>query len=155
MTNEFNSEEKIEKTPSLEELKERYPELFGKVPHDLIVFAFSENVLTTIAAICFKHGVRENKKVSRISYLVGYVLFGETKPENFQSSLVNTLNLPPETAEKIATDVDEVIFAEVKKSLDQLYPKEKVSPKTKIQKTPPENEKQTKKKQDGYRETTE
>jgi hypothetical protein len=61
------------------------------------------------------------EKISTISQLVGYVLFGFIHPEDLAKEIRESLNLNPEIANSIADEIDRKIFNPIRTDLEKVY----------------------------------
>ncbi len=60
-------------------------------------------------------------KVSEISKLVGYILFGFIHPEDLAKEIKIELDIAPEIANAVAQEVDQKIFASIREELEKVY----------------------------------
>ena len=61
------------------------------------------------------------EKISTVSHLVGYVLFGFIHAEDLAEEIKNELNIAPEIANPIADEIDRKIFSLVRADLEKVY----------------------------------
>ena len=113
-----------------EEFKKEYPELFKRLPPDILGLFFSEKTPLLISEVCLKNGVEEGEKISQIAYWIGRVLLGGLSPEKLPETLEKETKLGRETVQKISGEIDETLFSPVKETLATFY-KGKSSPSTK------------------------
>lgn len=102
-----------------EDLQKKYPELFKKIPPNLIRLAFSEGTGVQIAEICRKNQLTADLK--KIAYQVGLVLSGGLPPKDLREAMEEKVGLKPEIALKVSQQIHQVIFSLVKESLNKLY----------------------------------
>ncbi|MBU3957865.1 MAG: hypothetical protein KKB25_02225 [Nanoarchaeota archaeon] len=106
----------------LEKLKNQYPEIFEKIPAELLELAFSEETSSKIEEICTKNGIENEESIEKVAYYVGLVLFGGLHPANLQSTLEKELNLSFFKAEKIVQEINQSIFSLIiAEKLEELY----------------------------------
>lgn len=116
--------------------------LFNELPDDLKDAIFSEDTADSISSICQRYRV-EDKKISKISELVGNSLMGLLPPDELQISLEKEVNLDPKTAKKVSQEINRFIFYPVKEILSSFYEIEFV-PGGKIIELTPERKKKKK-----------
>ncbi len=77
----------------------------------------------TLAQIAADHSVDDNKGIGNrdLGRLTGRVLVGMLHPKDFVPSLVEKLEIPKERAQKIAKEVNQKIFSQVKDLLIELH----------------------------------
>ena len=95
-----------------------------KLPLDIRVLIFSDELGTTLAEICFNNKIEDEEKQKEIARQVGNVLVGVLPQEKFIDALKKEINLTSIVAVKIASEIEHRIFSTVKKSLASLYKKE-------------------------------
>lgn len=99
-----------------------FQEKYNAAPKKIQEVTASEETSTTLADIAVAHQVDEegfgNPIIGR---LVGQVLVGMLHPKDFVPSLEKELSVPKETAQKIAKEVNEKIFSQVKDELVKLH----------------------------------
>lgn len=105
----------------LEKIKNQYPEIFEKIPAELLVLAFSEETSLKIEEICVKNEIKDEESIEKAAYCVGLVLFGGLHPINLQPTLEKKLNLSFFKAEKIVQEVNRAIFSLITEKLEKLY----------------------------------
>lgn len=106
----------------LEKLKNQYPEIFEKIPAELLALAFSEETSSKIEEICTKNGIEDEESIEKVAYYVGLVLFGGLHPINLQPTLEKKLNLSSFKAEKIVQEINRAIFSLVAaEKLEKFY----------------------------------
>ena len=105
----------------LEKLKNQYPEIFEKIPAELLELAFSEETPSKIEEICTKNGIEDEESIEKVAYYVGLVLFGGLHPINLQPTLEKKLNLSSFKAEKIVQEINQSIFSLITEKLEKLY----------------------------------
>jgi len=127
--------------------KEQLWKIFEKLPEELKEVIFAEKTADDIYHISKRNNIKE-EKISEVARLTGNVLLGILPPEEFRNTLKKELNLKKDIAEKIAFQIERIIFFPVKKELTEIY-QIKTTPETVIK----EKIKRTKK--DIYRESIE
>lgn len=143
-------EDKIQKQ-KLEESRESPEEV---IPMELIEFISSEKTSSQIADICLKNGVEDEEKIEEISYRIALVILDKIPKKNLDMVLKNGVSLDAQTAEKISTETDRLIFSQVPQTQPQ-PPTEKKKP-TEEPPEEPETPKPPKSSgKDTYRETSE
>lgn len=113
-----------------EEFKKEYPELFKRVPSDILGLFFSEKTPLQISEICLRNGVEDGEKISQIAYWIGRVLLGGLSPEKLPETLEKEVRIETEAAQKISGEINETLFSPVEETLSTFY-KGKVPPTTK------------------------
>ena len=93
-------------------------EIYKKLPEELKAAAASEETGDNIYNVCQKNNVED--KLGEIVEYVGAVLIGLLAPEDFQEILEKELFLDKDKAEKIAQEINQLIFYPVKTELEQL-----------------------------------
>lgn len=105
----------------LEKLKTQYPEIFKKLPSEVIDLVLSENTAIKIADICSENEITEEEKISKVGYYVGLVLLGGLHPSKLLEILKKEMDISSLKAEKIIQGINVAIFSSVKESLDKIY----------------------------------
>ena len=105
----------------LEKLKNQYPEIFEKIPAELLELAFSEETPSKIEEICTKNGIEDEESIEKVAYCVGLVLFGGLHPINLQPTLEKKLNLSSFKTEIIIREINRSIFSLATEKLEKLY----------------------------------
>ena len=129
------------------EFTKEYPQLSKELPPPVLEVLISPETPAKISAICQKNGIGEEEKISGVAYQIGKTLLGDLPLNEFQKILSKEVKLAPQIAEKIAQEINRLIFSPVKDELDKLYPS------TIPEKSVEEPKKPLKK--DTYRETVE
>lgn len=111
--------------------KEMFWNAYEKLPEELKDAIFAESTTNNISKACSDNGLSEDL-VPDVSKFTGKVLMGLLAPKDFPITLELELNLDSEQARKIAWDIDRMVFAHLRISLNKLYAdniaeKEKVS----------------------------
>ena len=142
---------------TIEKLKKELPELFKEFSAEFLEFVFSEQTASQIAEICLENGVKDEKTLEKIGYRAVLVLLDQIPKENFAGVLKNGAGLDLNTAQKIAGQINEVVFSQAPPSSPGLpRTDKKISPQT-----PSQAESQTEplakkpQKKDPYRESLE
>ena len=99
--------------------KEEFWKIFETLPEELQKAIVSEETADIILNICEKNEIID-EKISEISRYIGRVLFGIIKPAELQKVLEEKIRLNTETAEKIASEADSLIFSKVRDELNNL-----------------------------------
>ena len=133
---------------NLQKLKEEYPEVFKKIPANITKVLLSEETTFQVSDICFKNGIRDEKRIERVAYWITLVLLGGLPMEDFAETVKEELKIDFGTAKKIQDEANGLIFSPVKESLANLYGKE-------ISTTGPEVELKKPPKKDIYHEPVE
>ena len=92
-----------------------------EIPENLVKLIESEDTALEIARICFENEIKEEEKIRKIGYQTGRVLLGDLPPEKFSEDLVEKVGLSSFLASKIAREINDSIFNQVKESLTSLY----------------------------------
>lgn len=102
--------------------KNEASEKFNKeVSQKLLDLIEAEDTALEIARICFENEIKEDAKIRGISYHTGRVLVGDLSPEDFEKVLEEKITLSSFVASKIAREINESIFYQVKENLSELY----------------------------------
>lgn len=117
--------------------REKFWELYKKLPEELREAIWSEKTTDDIYDICQRNGIKDNQVVSEIIRFLGQVLLGVLPPEDFQASLEKELKLEKDLAKKVAREIFRFIFYPVKTSLEELYEVEIAPPAKPTGITPP------------------
>lgn len=104
-----------------QKFKKDYPEIFNKLPPELVDLAFSQTTSLKIANICSENKIEKEEEISKVAYFITHVLFGKLEPKILQLVLERNLSLPSIKAEKIAYEINQSIFSGVKESLAKIY----------------------------------
>ena len=118
--------------------KEKFWELYKKLPQELQDALFAEETGNNIYEICKRNEVLES--LDQVVDITGSVLMGLLPPEEFQENLEKELKLKKDVAKKLTQEVNRFIFYPVKTSLNQLY-KIEIAPPAQMKVTPPPSEK--------------
>lgn len=94
----------------LQKIKEEYPEFFNKVAPELIDFISSEKTLAQINDICAQNGLG-GEQIEQVAYRVTLALLGRLPKENLVIALEKGVGLARETAEKISSEIDRLVFS--------------------------------------------
>lgn len=100
----------------IQKLKEKYPEFFEQIAPELLEFILSEETSLKIANICLENGVEDEEKIEKIAYRVVLVLCEQVPKENLPEILEKGAKLDSETARKISTELNQVIFSQIKET---------------------------------------
>jgi len=132
----------------IQKLKEQYPEFFKQVSPDLLQFILSEETSSKISEICLKNGIEDEEKIEKIAYRVILALLRQIPKENLTEILEKGVKLDSETAKKIHTEINRLIFSQIKKT----QPAQPIKP---LPSPPAEEKLKRPKKKDVYREPIE
>jgi len=134
---------------------EQFWKLYENLPQELKDALFAEETGDNIYEVCQKN--EQEDELGDIVDYVGQVLVGVLAPADFQKAIGQDLAISPETAKKIAQEINRLIFYPVKTALEELYnagtgasggPTAPTSAEPTEQETPQKGE-------DNYRESTE
>lgn len=103
-----------------QKLKEQYPEIFENLPKELADLILSNETVSKISEICLNNEIENEEKIEKVAYLTSLVLLGGLKPEKFSKNLQKELDSSL-LGEKIAQEINQSIFSQVKESLEKLY----------------------------------
>ncbi|PIS17395.1 MAG: hypothetical protein COT59_00890 [Candidatus Nealsonbacteria bacterium CG09_land_8_20_14_0_10_42_14] len=106
---------------NLQKLKEEYPEVFKKIPANITKVLLSEETPSQVSDICFKNGVRDEKRIERVAYWITLVLLGGLSMEDFTETIEEELKINFGAAKKIQDEANRLIFSQVKDDLANLY----------------------------------
>jgi hypothetical protein len=93
--------------------------LYEKLPEDLQEAIFSEKTANIIYNICLENGLKE--KNQEMAKYIGHVLIGLLPPGELQKKLEKNLEVSNDSAEKMAAEINSLIFFPLKESLENLY----------------------------------
>ncbi|PIP22599.1 MAG: hypothetical protein COX37_03080 [Candidatus Nealsonbacteria bacterium CG23_combo_of_CG06-09_8_20_14_all_39_17] len=99
--------------------KEKFWELYKKLPQELQEALFAEETGNNIYDVCEKNDVAE--KLSSIVGYTGQVLVGALPAENLAETLEKEVGLEYDLAKKISDELYRFIFHKVHNELDLLY----------------------------------
>ncbi len=134
---------------------EQFWKLYEKLPQELKDALFAEETGDNIYNICERSEILDN--LEEIVEYVGRVLVGVLPPSDFQEALEKELKLKKDIAKKVMQETNRFIFYPVKRSLEELYNMEIISP-AQTKTTLPSataKEKDALKRKDTYREIVE
>jgi len=103
--------------------------IYEKLPKDLQEAIFSEETADIISSICDRNGVKD-EEIPEITKYTGYVLLGILPPDDFPKTLQDEVKLKNDLANKIALEIERLVFFPVKESLEMIY-KIEISPELK------------------------
>lgn len=106
--------------------REQFWKLYKKLPQELKDVIFAEETGNDINSICKKNGILKNLK--QIVEFVGQVLIGILPPDEFQKTIEEELGLKKDIAKKVTQEINRFVFYPVKRSLEELYSVEIISP---------------------------
>ena len=130
--------------------KKQLWELYNKLPPTLKEVVFSEKAAEAIYSVCEKNNI---DRVSDLARYVQDVLLGILKPDEFQLTVETGLGLEKDIAKKVAQEINRFIFYPVKKSLEDIYSMEIISPaQMKVPESIAEKKRTALKRKDSYRE---
>jgi len=121
--------------------REKFWDLYKKLPEELREAIWSEKTTDDIYDICQRNDIKDNQIVSEIIRIVGQVLLGVLPPEDFQETLEKELKLEKDLAKKVSQEINRFIFYPVKASLEELHKIEIAPPAKPTGITPPPEEK--------------
>ena len=100
-----------------------FKDYYQKTPKQIQEVVGSFETSETLAQIAVNHKVDNNKGVGNrdLGRLTGQVLVGMLHPKDFVPALVEKLEIPKERAQKIAKEVNQKIFSQVKDLLIEIY----------------------------------
>ena len=133
--------------------EKQFWQLYAKLPQELKDAVFAEETDNSIYETCERNKITD--KHEQIIEYVGQVLIGLLKPDEFQATIEQELELDTSVAKKVTREINRFIFFPVKRGLEDIYSMEIIPPAQ--MKTP----RQTKKKpikrgrKDAYRELAE
>jgi len=133
--------------------REKFWQLYQKLPQELKDALFAEETGNNISDICKKNEIE--KKLDQIVEYIGQVLLGVLPPDEFQEILEKELKLKKEEAKKVSQEINRFIFYPVKSSLEELYKIEIVPPAKPKVAPPPKEKPPTPPGEDIYREAIE
>lgn len=133
--------------------KKQYWELFQKLSDELKTQLLSEDTANNIFSICDRH---EIEQVPQLASIIGDVLLGILKPDEFEKAIEKELGLEKDIAKKVAQEINRFIFYPVKNGLEKLYSME-IAPPAQMKVPGPAVEKKptAPKRKDTYREPME
>ena len=100
-----------------------FKDYYQKAPQKIQETVDSFGTAEALAQIAADHSVDDNKGVGNrdLGRLTGQVLVGMLHPKDFVPALVEKLEIPKERAQKIAKEVNQKIFSQVKDLLIELH----------------------------------
>lgn len=132
--------------------KEKFWEAYKNLPPELKRNLLAEETGDYLRVICQRAGALE--QLDNVSDYVKQVFLGTLPPENFETAIKEGVNLDFETAQKIARDINHLIFRPIAPVLEKIYCPEEAKVEEKKPKVKKSAEIETKKeiKRDVYRE---
>jgi len=107
--------------------REELWKLYEKIPQELKETIFSEETAVSIAEICGRNEI-EDERISEIARYTGRVLLGILPPDEFQATLEKEVALKKEVAKTVAQEINRFVFYPVRGALEQLYKMEIAPP---------------------------
>lgn len=98
--------------------------LSSRLPKDVLDLLYSNDVRQELAKICVDNRIVDETKIGSIGYATGEVLLGNLRIEQFQEVLEEKAQLPSHLASKVAREIDESVFSQVRASLVSLHSKD-------------------------------
>lgn len=92
--------------------------IYEKLPEQLKGAVFSAENADYALSVCERYEISE---CSQLASLIGLVLMGVMLPRNFESALVKDLGLDSDTAQRVAQEVNRLIFYPVKQQLEDMH----------------------------------
>ena len=135
--------------------REQFWKLYKKLPQELKDAIFAEETNENIYNVCKRYEILENHE--QVIEYVGRVLIGVLSPDELQEAIEKEIKPKKDVAKKVAQEINRFIFYPVKRSLEELYNMEIISPaqtKTTLP-SATEKEKSGAKRKDTYREILE
>jgi len=93
----------------------------GGILKDILAVINSDDTASKIAEICIGHEIKDEAIVKEIGSETAKVLIGKLTPKDFEKALKGKLRLSSFLASKIAREISESIFYQVKESLSVFY----------------------------------
>lgn len=109
---------------SKEYTREQFWELYEKLPQKLKETIFSGETAENIFNICSKNGIKDNQ-ISEVARYTGRVLLKILSEKEFDKILEKELKINKDISQKIAREINRLIFLPVKSSLSETNTKEK------------------------------
>ena len=135
--------------------KEKFWEIYKNLPPELKKILFADETGDYLRIICQRAGISE--ELDKISDHVKQVFLGTLPPENFEMAIKQDLNLEIETAQKIAKEINHLVFDPVGPVLEKIYHPEDVQTEEEKPRIKKETEREIKNESRGdvYRESIE
>jgi len=134
--------------------KDQYWKVFEKLSDELKETIFSQETAESIFDVCDKNGL-EIEEIPKVARYAGRVLFGLLPPDEFQKTLEEEVKIKKSLSQKIAGEINRLVFYPVKPALEELYNIEIAPPVKPTETIPPTEKKPTAPKKDTYREPIE
>jgi len=99
-------------------IKKNTEELIGKAPDDILDIIDSEDIQHETALLIKKYGV-EKEGIEQLFNIITYILIGAIESDDVVQALQDLVNVTPENAIKIATDLEQGILAKAQISLSK------------------------------------
>ena len=106
--------------------KKQFWQLYEKLPQELKDAVFAEETDDSIYEACKSNEVLDNHE--QIVEFVGQVLIGVLRPDEFQETIEQGLELNKNVAKKMTQEINRFVFFPVKKSLEDIYSMEITPP---------------------------
>jgi len=98
--------------------KEKFWQLYQKLPPDLKEAVFSEETAEAVYDICKKNGIDEP---SLLASYVQEVLLGILAPEDFQKTLESEAGFKKDVTKEIVKEINRFVFYPVRPALEKLH----------------------------------
>jgi|GEM_PF-1449079 len=118
-----------------ERLKKEIFQRFENLPEDVQAVILSSDFPQKIETIREKHSLTIDQ-AGDLSNESTFIMIGLERPSAFVDNVRKTLDLTPEKASAVATDVNELIFKEIRESLKHIHAKDEPSAKMPIETAP-------------------
>jgi hypothetical protein len=99
---------------------DQYWKIFYKLPEELQVAVLSAETADSIFRACEHQGIGDDK-ISLVGTLVGDVLMGVIRPEEFREALQTEIGLDENTATNIDREINRLIFSPLRPFLAKTF----------------------------------
>ena len=100
--------------------------ILSDIPKDILDLLHSSALRRKVAEICVENRIDDEDKIRAIAYNTGEVLLGNIRIEQFQEVLEEKARIPSDLASKVAREIDQSVFSQVRQSLATLHSKDYV-----------------------------
>jgi len=94
---------------------------FEQIPEKIIEVISSKETSSLISDICTKNNITDEEKIEGIAYQIGLTLSGGLPSDLLASSFTKILDIEDDLANKIAKEIENSLFFQIKNELSEIY----------------------------------
>jgi hypothetical protein len=94
---------------------------FEQIPEKIIEVISSKETSSLISDICTKNNITDEEKIEGIAYQIGLTLSGSLPSDLLASSFTKILDIEDDLANKIAKEIENSLFFQIKNELSEIY----------------------------------